>query len=211
MLGSLGSLAIRRRASAVPVSIAIALLIGGCATGHGAYTWIDDYALRAPETPSGFVIGNGDVVNVQVFDNEKISARGRVRGDGKLALPLVGEVDAAGKTPRNLALDIERSLQEQKFVLNPRVTVVVDEVQPLKVSVLGAVARAGTYSLDGESGVAEALASAGGLTDFAHKDQIYVLRRLPTPLRLRFTFQSLTEVGRAAAFRLRTGDVVVAE
>jgi polysaccharide export outer membrane protein len=85
-------------------------------------------------------------------------------------------------------------------------------MKPLTVAILGAVARPGTYTLDRSNGVADALASAGGLTEFAHKDRIFVLRRTPTPARIRFTLAALTDsIGPAALFRLRSGDVVVAE
>jgi polysaccharide export outer membrane protein len=68
------------------------------------------------------------------------------------------------------------------------------------------------YTLDNNAGVAEALASAGGLTEFAHRDQIFVIRRNPTPVRIRFTYSALAEArGQAATFRLKPGDVVVAQ
>ena len=193
-------------------SLVLIVIAAACGSAHGAYQWIDDYPLAT--TPLGsaeYVIGAGDLVQVQVWDNDKLSTRARVRADGQLALPLLGEIYALGKPPKALARDIEGALREQKLVNAPRVTVVVDEVPPLKVSVLGQVAHAGTYALEPGSGVAEALASAGGLAEFAHKDQIYVLRRMPSPARIRFTFDSLTEIGRAASFRLQPGDIVVAE
>lgn len=188
------------------------ILASACGSAHGAYQWVDDYPL-APTAPgpTEYVIGAGDLVQVQVWDNDKLSTRGRVRADGQLALPLLGEMQAVGKPPKALARDIEGALREQKLVNAPRVTVAVEEVPTLKVSVLGQVAHAGTYALEPGSGVAEALASAGGLAEFAHKDQIYVLRRMPSPARIRFTFESLTELGRAASFRLQPGDIVVAE
>lgn len=188
------------------------ILASACGSAHGAYQWVEDYPIAT--TPLGsteYVIGAGDLVQVQVWDNDKLSTRARVRADGQLALPLLGEMRAVGKAPIALARDIEGALREQKLVNAPRVTVAVDEVPPLKVSVLGQVAHAGTYALEPGSGVAEALASAGGLAEFAHKDQIYVLRRMPSPARIRFTFESLTELGRAASFRLQPGDIVVAE
>ena len=194
-------------------SVAIAIIVASaCRSAHGAYQWVDDYPQATTVRGSTeYVIGAGDLVQVQVWDNEKLSTRARVRVDGQLALPLLGEMRAVGKAPNALARDIEGALREQKLVNAPRVTVAIDEVPPLKVSVLGQVVHAGTYALEPGSGVAEALASAGGLAEFAHKDQIYVLRRIPSPARIRFTFESLTEIGRAASFRLQPGDVVVAE
>lgn len=194
------------------LSLGAALLaLPGCASSHGDYTWIDEYPQSTASTSTELTLGVGDLVSVQVWENEKLSTKARVREDGRLAIPLIGEVVAAGKSPRGLSSEIEHALQDQKYLLNPRVTIVVEEVQPLKISVLGAVVRAGIYVLDSGSGVATALASAGGLTEFAHKDRIYVLRGGPSPQRIRFTFDGLTEVGPAASFRLRPGDMVVAE
>jgi polysaccharide biosynthesis/export protein len=192
--------------------------LGGCVTpsgataGANAYIWAPDYVAKEPSAVDATSrIGVGDLVSVQVFDNERMSAKGRVRSDGKMSLPLVNDVALAGKTPAQAAADVERALRDGNLVLSPRVNVVVEEVLPVRVAVLGAVARAGTYPLDPGSGVAEALAGAGGLTEFAHKDRIFVLRKVPTPVRIRFTFGSLTDTGPASAFRLRQGDVVVVE
>lgn len=202
---------IARRGRSVAVALA-AFALGGCpASSGGPYVWAKDYA--APARPEGaYTIGVGDLLNVQVYDNEKLSTRARVRADGKISVPLISDVSVEGKSPNQLAREIENTLKVQNLVLSPRVNVVVEEVQPLKVSVLGAVSRAGMLSLDPGSGLAEALASAGGLTEFAHRDQIYVLRKTPQPVRIRFTFDSLVDgSGPAASFRLQTGDVIVAK
>jgi len=178
---------------------------------QGNFVWVDNYA-PARVSQDGYVVGVGDLLNVQVYDNDKMSTRTRVRTDGRISLPLLNDVQVVGKTPPQVARDVERQLLEQNLVLNPHVNVQVDEVRPVTVAVLGAVTRAGTYALEQGWGVAEALATAGGLNDFAHKDRIFVLRRTPDRVRIRFTFESLTsQTGRAASFRLQTGDVVVVE
>lgn len=187
--------------------------LGACAAPPGGpFVWAADYVSRDPGAADAqYVVGVGDLLVVQVFDNDKISGRGRVRSDGKLALPLVNDVLVAGKTPTQVALDVQKALKDGNFVLNPRVNVVVEDVLPVKVTVLGAVSKAGNYSVDPGSGVAEALAGAGGLTEFAHKDRIFVLRKVPTPVRIRFTFASLTDMGPASKFRLQQGDIIVVE
>ena len=79
-------------------------------------------------------------------------------------------------------------------------------------AVLGAVTRPGSYPLTPGVGLAEALATAGSLTEFAHRDRIFVLRKLPQAVRIRFSYRAITgEQGAASAFRLRAGDVVVVE
>ena len=97
------------------------------------------------------------------------------------------------------------------------VTITVEELRPLRVSVLGEVTRPGQYELERGAGVLAALAAASGLTDYAHRDAIFVLRSLPgqegkPPARIRFRWSALTGGEKpAATFRLRAGDVVVAE
>jgi polysaccharide export outer membrane protein len=145
-----------------------------------------------------------------VWDNEKLSTRAQVRSDGKLSFPLLNEIEVAGKAPKQVSQELERRLREANLVIAPRVNVAV-EPSKLKVAVVGAVSRAGTYEIEPGGGVVEALASAGGLTEFAHRDRIYVVRLNPRPLRIRFSFDALTEVGRAALFRLQAGDRVIAE
>jgi polysaccharide export outer membrane protein len=154
----------------------------------------------------------GDLLNVQVFDNDKLSTRARVRSDGSISLPLLSDVPVLGKTPARIAREIEILLKEQNLILNPHVNVVVDEVKPVTISVLGAVVHGGRFALEPGVGLAEALASAGGLNDFAHKDRIFVLRNAPERVRIRFSFDALTsQTGRAASFRLQDGDVIVVE
>ena len=190
--------------------MAIGMIAFSCASAKGTYVWVDDYQ-RGQVVPEGYVIGVGDLLNVQVYGNDKISTRARVRSDGRISIPLLDELQVTGKPPAQVARDIEKELKDQNLVLAPRVSVLVEEIKPLSIAVLGAVARPGTYTLDLGGGVAEAIASAGGLTEFAHKDQIYVLRKTPKQVRIRFTFSALTQTGLAASFRLQVGDVVDAE
>jgi polysaccharide export outer membrane protein len=151
-------------------------------------------------------------VAVRVWDHDELSARGRVRADGKLTMPLLDDIDVEGKRTDEVARFMEQQLKQRNLVVSPRVSVVLEEPRPLSVAVLGEVARAGMYTLDHGAGVAEALASAGGLTEFARRDRIFVVRRTPAPVRIRFSYQALAEArGKAATFRLQPGDVVVAQ
>jgi polysaccharide export outer membrane protein len=78
--------------------------------------------------------------------------------------------------------------------------------------VLGEVSKPGTQQYERESGIAQALAAAGGLTNFAHKNRIFVVRSAPKPVRIHFTYESITrKVGPASAFKLKPGDVVIVE
>lgn len=186
------------------------VLFLGCYTPRGAYVEVDD---RALESNPGYLIQTGDVLQVRVFQQDAMSARVKVRGDGKVSLPLINEVIAAGKSPGVLATELQVRLKD--FINNPVVTVSLEESRPVVVSVLGEVVRPGVVTLEAGSGVLQALAASGGLTDFAHRDGLFVLRKTPsqaTPRRLRFTWDILSRgEGAAARFTLLPGDVVVAE
>ncbi|MBK7857912.1 MAG: polysaccharide biosynthesis/export family protein [Archangiaceae bacterium] len=163
--------------------------------------------------PTDYVISPGDVISVKVFQQDAVSTRGKVRVDGMFSLPLVNELPAAGRTPTQLAVEISAKLKA--FINNPVVTVALEEPRPLTVSVLGEVTRPGVTTLESGAGVMEAIAAAGGITDFAHLEGLFVLRRLagkPQPIRIRFTWEALSRgEGAAGRFQLQPGDVVVVE
>ena len=203
---------LRRTSARVAASVAFLFLAAGCSSAVGPFVWANDFVAQTPGSASGaFTIGVGDLVSVVVFDNDKLSVRGRVRADGMLSVPLLNDVPVGGHTPQEVSADVEKRLKDKNLVLNPRVNVLVEDVPAVKITVIGSVARPGNYAMDQGSGVAEALAGAGGLTDFAKKDRIFVVRKLPVAVRIRFTFQSLTEVGKAGSFRLQQGDIIVVE
>jgi polysaccharide export outer membrane protein len=188
------------------------LLLGGSAcSGTGSYVWIHDLAADGAVAGGGERINPGDLLDVRVFGQETMSTRGRVRPDGTFTLPLLGEVGAAGKKPAALARELERRLTP--FINAPSVTVVIEEA-PVFVTVVGEVKAPSVVQLEGPPTVVQALARAGGLSEFASKDDIFVLRQdtAGTPLRIRFTYLSVIRGERGAGqFRLRTGDVVVVE
>jgi len=174
------------------------------------FIWVDKVEDLGPSSGEQYTIGIGDLLIIQVWEQEKMSARIRVRSDGRISVPFLNDIVASGKAPVKLASDIEIGLKS--VILEPRVTVVVEESKPLSISVLGEVLKQGTQNVEVGAGVAQALAAAGGLSQFAHKDRIFVLRSAPKSTRIRFTYEALTRsVGRAPLFRLRSGDVVVVE
>jgi polysaccharide export outer membrane protein len=205
----------RPQAGWTVVLVVISCLAGffpACASTKGSVE-VDQVKEGPNPDPAGeYVIAVGDLLSIQVWEQEKMSAKMRVRSDGRVSLPFLNDVEAAGKTPVKLAGDLETGLKS--VMLAPRVTVAVEESKPrtLSISVLGEVGKPGVQTLEPEAGVAQALASAGGLTIFAHKDRIFVVRGGVPPTRIHFTFAALTRnVGRASSFRLHTGDVVVVE
>jgi len=181
----------------------------------GEYVWVDSLPPSPKPTESEYVIGAGDVLGVRVWNQDAISAKVRVRPDGKISLPLVNDVEAARLTP--LALSRRLELRLKDFVVNPLVTVVLEERRLIQVIVLGEVTKRGSFDLERGSGVLQALAVAGGMTENARSDQIFVTRSPAAggegkPQRIRFDYDALTRgTGRGATFRLEQGDVIVVE
>lgn len=198
-------------------ALALGLAVALAACQHlGEFVWVDAYREPAPPRPASYVVGAGDVLGVRVFGQDGMSARVKVRSDGRISLPFLADVTAAGLEPVALAARVQERLKE--FVVNPVVTVALEEAAPLEIPVVGEVARPGAYRLDPEAGVLNALAAAGGPTEFARLDRLFVLRPVPREgdrpglVRIRLTFEALSRAeGRAARLRLRKGDVVVVE
>jgi polysaccharide biosynthesis/export protein len=133
-------------------------------------------AAKKPHDAS-FVIGNDDVLAINVWKETDISRSIPVRSDGRISLPLVGELQAAGRTPLQLEGDIAARLQ--KYIADPEVTVMVQEIHSQKFNILGEVVKPGSYSLEMASTVLDAIAAAGGFRDFANQKGVYVLRPNP--------------------------------
>ncbi|HZR45843.1 MAG TPA: polysaccharide biosynthesis/export family protein [Candidatus Manganitrophaceae bacterium] len=134
-----------------------------------------------------YVLGPGDVIQVVVWRNEHLSKTLPVRPDGKISLPLVDDVQAAGMTPSQLKETISKGLRH--FIDNPIVTVIVSEVNNFKVSVLGEVKKPGVYLLKGKTTVLEAISMAEGFTEFATTNNILLMKKAKGE-RLRFDYRS---------------------
>lgn len=122
-----------------------------------------------------FVIGTDDVLAVNVWKEPDISRSVPVRSDGKISLPLVGEVQASGQTPRQLEKEISAKLQN--YISEPDVTVIVQEIKSQRFNILGQVIKPGSYTLINPTTVLDAIALSGGFRDFARQKAIYVLRQ----------------------------------
>lgn len=133
-----------------------------------------------------FVIGNDDVLAVSVWKEPDISKSVPVRSDGKISLPLVGEVEAAGQTPLKLEQEIASRLKN--YISEPEVTVIVQQINSQKFNILGQVTKPGAYPLTNSPTVLDAIAVAGGFRDFAKRNRIYVLRQNPDGTQARLTF-----------------------
>lgn len=133
-----------------------------------------------------FVIGNDDVLAIDVWNEKEITRSIPVRSDGKISLPLVGEIQAAGRSPLQLEGDIADRLRS--YITSPQVTVIVQEIHSQNFNILGQVAKPGSYSLTVASTVMDAIAAAGGFRDFAKEKGIYILRQTPSGGETRLNF-----------------------
>jgi polysaccharide export outer membrane protein len=154
-----------------------ALVLAAQSTGRPAPAGaVPDKAVPENATPSGYRIGAGDSLQINVWNEPQASVQGiAVRPDGKVTLPLVKEVDVLGLTPSELEKVLTAKLAQ--FINNADVTVVVKEIHSKKVYLVGAVNKVGPIPLLSEMTVLQALAEAGGLTDYAKRKKIYVLRK----------------------------------
>jgi polysaccharide biosynthesis/export protein len=131
-------------------------------------------APTAPLADANFVIGNEDVLAISVWKDTELSRVVPVRTDGKISLPLIGELVATGKTPRQLQAEVTASLQA--YMSKPQVTVIVQEIKSQRFNILGHVLKPGSYMLNPPMTLVDAIALAGGLAPFANMKHIYVLR-----------------------------------
>jgi len=163
-------------------------------------------------------IGPEDVLQVTVWQNAELSRILPVRPDGKISLPLINDIQAAGLTPMQLRDAIKQKLAE--YVPAGEVSVIVGEVQSFNVSLIGKVQRANRYKLKSPTTVLDLLALAGGFADFADPGGIVVLRRDPlfgpgrgtgqAYKRLPFNYKKVISAGgESENFALQPGDIVV--
>jgi len=136
-------------------------------------TQVDHPPARSPE----YVIGPSDVLAISVWKEPDITRTLPVRPDGKISLPLVGELQASGLTASKLQDVITQKLKD--YIENPQVNVVVEDVKSRSFNVVGKVLKTGSFDLAKPTSVLDAIAQAGGFQDFAKVTKIYVLRRMP--------------------------------
>jgi len=152
----------------------------------------------------------GDKLRIEVYKDPQVSQSLQIRPDGKITLPLVGDIPAAGNTPAALQDSITKSLKE--YITNPVVTVIVVEASPAMVYVMGEVAQPGSIPMRGSMTVLQALAMAGGFREFANPKDIRILRKgggvLKTVETIRFNYNDAIKGNLAPVF-LQPGDMVV--
>jgi polysaccharide biosynthesis/export protein len=181
-------------------SIAAAVTAALCALAPVA-------AMAAPPASEEYRLGAGDKLRIEVYRDAQMSQSVQIRPDGKITLPLLGDLDATGRTPIELRDTITTQLKE--YMNNPVVTVIVVEASAAIAYVMGEVNHPGPVTLQGgRLTVLQALAIAGGLKDFANAKNIRILRRSSTGVQpIAFNYKSA--IGGSTPVYLQPGDTVV--
>ena len=166
-------------------------------------------AARTSAEDPAYKIGPQDVLKIDVWREDQLTRTVPVRPDGKITLPLLNDVQAAGLTPMELAGVIGEELK--KYINNPQVSVSLMEMNSRRVYVTGEVARAGAYGLLPHMTVLQALSSSGGFTQFARMKNIYVLRtESGKQIKLPFNYkEAISGKNPEQNIELRPGDVIV--
>jgi polysaccharide export outer membrane protein len=131
-------------------------------------------AAQPVQSNDSYVIGPQDVLDISVWKETELTQTVPVRPDGKISMPLLNDVQAAGLTPVQLKAQITEGLK--KFLANPEVTVIVTQINSQRVFIMGEVTHAGAYPLLPQMTILQALSSAGGFTQFANLKKIYMFR-----------------------------------
>jgi polysaccharide export outer membrane protein len=172
----------------------------------------DDKKLAA-QAPSlnneEYRLGPGDKLRIEVYKDTQLSQSVQVRPDGKITLPLIGDLEASSRTPIELRDTITTALKE--YITNPTVTVIVVEALASQVYVMGEVTHPGTMQLHGPTTILQALAMAGGFKEFANTKDVKVLRPKGAGSNIetiRFNYKDVIN-GDAKPFYLKAGDTVI--
>ena len=159
------------------------------------------------QPPSEYRIGREDVLEIVVWREPELSRMMPVRPDGYIALPLVGEIEAAGKTPSQLRQELAKAFSP--YVKDASVAVLVREINGPRFSVMGEVAKPGTYPLRGTLSVTQGLATAGGLGEFAGNEVVWIRQKPDGKTeRVRLSVKDLVQGETEGALWLGAGDVL---
>jgi polysaccharide export outer membrane protein len=134
-----------------------------------------DSAAKSARADDTYIIGDDDILSISVWKDQDLTKVLPVRSDGRISLPLVGEIMAAGRTPGQLEQDLTAALRG--YISDPQVTVIVQEIKSRKFNILGQVTKPGSYPLTTDTTILDAIALAGGFKDFAKKKGVYVIRQ----------------------------------
>jgi len=185
------------------------LLIVSCSKTGYQIIDRDDAKLAALQQNKPYVMGCGDTLRVTVWRHEEASADAVIMPDGKISLPLVGDMSAAGLTVDELKDELNRKYSE--YITEPHVTITVKETNSLKIYVLGEVTKPGEYRLNSYTDVLQALSMAGGFTIYANKSTIHIIRKEgDKKIKIKFNYKEVVAGKNLNQnIPLKPGDVIV--
>ncbi len=184
-----------------------AFSLAACASNTPGFVWVHNLPPQ-DETPR---IRVGDTLSVLVRGQESLSGDFVVLEDGTYLQPVVGSIAVVGKTAKQVERELVAALADG-IVLRPEATVAIGASQTLEINVLGEVNNPGMVEVDAEANLLAVLARAGGLTEFARRNNIFLVRTRPRTLRVRFRYADLTAGDpKSLGFVLMDGDSVVVE
>ena len=159
--------------------LALALLCVAATTACPVKTANYDYSKEPDPRAMEYVLGVGDQLSINVYQNGELSTDALIRPDGTITMPLVGDLKAAGETPTSLRETIKARLADFVKLQGSEITVAVREANSYRFTVSGEVTNAGVYSSSYYVTVAEAIAQAGGFSRFAKRNEMVLMRRDP--------------------------------
>jgi polysaccharide export outer membrane protein len=198
--------------TATATAFALLLLAGTASAQTGAVVGTSGTTAppNAAATNADYRLSAGDKLRIEIYKDAQLSQSLQIRPDGKITLPLVGDVPAAGRTSVELRDAIATSLKD--YITDPVVTVIVTETVPQVVFITGEVNKPGSFALvNGHMSILQAIAMAGGLTDFANRKDIRILRKNGSGMQtLKFNYkEALDEENRREPLQLQAGDTVI--
>lgn len=162
-----------------------------------------------PVVPPGYVIGPDDVLSIVYWKDKDMSSEAQVRPDGRIALPLINEVQAAGLTPEQLREKLTE--ESKKYMEDANITVVVRQINSRKAFITGEVNKPGPYPLTSPTTVMQLISMAGGLREYADSKKIVIMRTVNgTPISLKFNYKDVVSGKNLTQnIELKPGDTVV--
>ena len=155
--------------------MASVVVSAGCPASLPSYDYTKEPDPRGVE----LVLGVGDVIAINVWENNNLNTEATIRPDGTVTMPLVGDIKAAGETPTTLKAHLKTQIQNFVRLQGSEITVAVKQWKSYRFTIQGEVARAGVFTSDQYVTVADGLALAGGLSRFAKRNEVVLMRRDP--------------------------------
>ena len=191
------------------ILLATLLLSPLASCGHGEFIWASEIP-KISEKHSKITISPGDEIEINFWKHEELNTKQITSSDGTISLMFAGRVNISGKTESE-AEEIIRS-KISNFIIDPNISVKIIQPKIRYASVIGEVKRPGTYTLENDETIFHLLARAGGLTEYADHDSIYIIREKDNLKRIRFKFNDLnTGEPQLIFFPIEDGDILFAE